>query len=145
MSLSVRLKTRNITWLSGYCTFRSRPCLDSRFRPIFRNSPVSEMPAVQVSRPNCENLLVSFELKDNCQMNGETCALIYAFYIVKVASSFFFWVRMELIVCIFKLLNSIRFFSDLQQFASHRFGESFCYNNLIRCKSGKCLDILQSQ
>ena len=39
----------------------------------------------------------------------------------------------------------MRFFSHLQQFASQRFVESFYYNNLAQCKSGKRLDILQSQ
>ena len=61
MSHSVRLKTRNISRLSGYCKFRYRlrSCLGSRFRSIFRNCPVLEMLAVQFS--NFEILSISFE------------------------------------------------------------------------------------
>ena len=51
-------------------------------------------------------------------------------YIVKIASDFFVWIPTELVVGIIKQLNSKRFFSDLPQFASKQFGESFCYNNL---------------
>ena len=60
---SVRIKIRNPSWFSGYYILRSRikPGLDSRFRSIFRNFPVSEMLAVQFS--NCENLRISFEHK----------------------------------------------------------------------------------
>ena len=49
------------------CKFRSRlrPCLDSRFRSLIRNFPVTEigLPAVQYS--NYENLCISFERKHN--------------------------------------------------------------------------------
>ena len=54
VSYSEKLKTRNISWLSGYCKFRHRlrPYLDSRFRSIFRNFLVSEMPAVEMNEKN---------------------------------------------------------------------------------------------
>ena len=83
------------------------------------------MPAVQFS--NCENVCISFEHKHIEEMNWKTNEFIFRFYIVKISSGFFFWIRTELIVCIFKLLNSMKFVSHLQQF-----GESFCYNNLTR-------------
>ena len=44
------------------------------FKSIFRNFPVSEMPAVQFN--NYENLLNSFEHKHNEEMNGKNT---YAF------------------------------------------------------------------
>ena len=70
------------------------------------------MPASQLS--NCENFPISFERKYNKEMNGKKHVLFRCF---KIASGFFFWIRRELIMCIFKLLNSMRFFSHLQQFA----------------------------
>ena len=81
MFYCVILKTRNISWLSGYCKFRSRlePCLDSRFKAIFKNLPISEMPAVQFN--NCENRRISFERKSNQEMNGKnTCACLVALH-----------------------------------------------------------------
>ena len=75
MSHSVRLKIRNIWWLSGYCESRSRSrlWLDSIFRLIFRNFTVLEMPAVQFS--NCEKLCISFEHKHNKEMNRKNTYL----------------------------------------------------------------------
>ena len=72
---SVIFKARNILWLSGCCKSRSGSglSLDSRFRSIYRNFRVSEMPAVQFS--NCGNQYISFEHKCNEKMNGTSMCI----------------------------------------------------------------------
>ena len=140
MSHSVRLKTRNISRLSGYCKFRYRlrSCLGSRFRSIFRNCPVLEMLAVQFS--NFEILSISFE-----RTHGKNTRAYLGVFSSRNCLRFFLLDSHGSYCVHLKQLNSMIFFSLLQQFVSQRFGESFCYNNLTRCKSGKWLSILHTQ